>query len=505
MAAAAAFHRVLAKPSGGALRPQLLVAVRETVKEWAAEDRISAVLPELRKPTGGRGLRAARSVTPERRRLAEHAFRALPGASQCLLWHTEVEAEPISVPAGLLGVDDATASAALEQARDQFRAACVRAHRELAPTRECRFHNRLLEVPLRRGGTLLADVRQHLTECRYCRHAAEQLSHFEGGLGDLLAETVLGWGARRYLDSRPARTVAPVRPRGGRHRPTPARPFTPSRGRPKAVAGVGLMALALLTTLLVAHGRSDDNGVPGPHATWGAPSGSTVRPSAPPGTPTAASASRPVELGHGRLRNLGTGLCLDLQDGAVRAGAVTVLAGCSSAGSQQWSYRDDGLLRSVADPTLCLDAEAQARADDGVVLLADCLVHTGEVRYDYTVHGELLPRRGKGLAVAPGDDGHVVVTERDGSTGQRWLLDAGGAEPKRQESGEAEPRRAPDTESPSHTDEPPAGEGPYETRVAQVGSGAEPEQRQEIDPAGAVTLVSTVADTVTAPLDGLLS
>ncbi|WP_282700101.1 ricin-type beta-trefoil lectin domain protein [Streptomyces sp. CC219B] len=532
MVTAAAFHRVLGNPSGGALRPQLLVAVRETVKEWATGDRISTVLPELRKTTGARGLRAARSVTPERRRLAERAFLALPGASQCLLWHTEVEAEPISVPAGLLGVDEPTASAALEQAREQFRAACVRAHRELAPTRECRFHNRLLEVPLRRGGSLLSDVRQHLTECRYCRHAAEQLSHFEGGLGDLLAETVLGWGARRYLDSRPGRAVPPVRPSGGRHRPAPAR----QAGRTKVAAGVGLLSLALLTTLLVARGWSGDNGVPDPHATWGAPSVSTVAPSAGPGTSSAASASRSDELGHGRLRNLGTGLCLDLREGAVRAGAVTVLAGCSSAGSQQWSYRDDGLLRSVADPTLCLDAETVAEA--GRVLLADCLVHAGEVRYDLTVHGELLPRRGKGLAVAPGGGGQVIVTGRDGSTGQRWVLDPEGPEGsdgldngeakarqgvtepgepgepgeqgepgasaeqrKRAEQAEqAEPRRAPDdARSPSPTNDPTPGPGPYETRVAEAA--AEPEQP---DPADALTLVSAVTDTVTAPLAPLL-
>ncbi|MDF3143104.1 hydrolase, partial [Streptomyces sp. T21Q-yed] len=205
MVAAAAFHRVLGGPDAGALRPQLLAAVRELVKEWAADEGISALLPELGKPTGGRGLRAARSVTPERRQIAERAFQALSGASQCLLWHIEVEAEPITIPAGLLGVDAGTASAALEGVREQFRRGCVRAHREHAPTRECRYYNRLLDVPIRRGGALLPDVQQHLMECRYCRHTAEQLSHFEGGLEVLLAETVLGWGARRYLDSRPGR------------------------------------------------------------------------------------------------------------------------------------------------------------------------------------------------------------------------------------------------------------------------------------------------------------
>ncbi|WP_372497386.1 RICIN domain-containing protein [Streptomyces muensis] len=429
MVAAAAFHRVLGRPVAGALRPQLLAAVRDLVKEWAADDGISALLPELAKPTGGRGLRAARPVTPERRQIAERAFRALPGASQCLLWHTEVEAEPITIPAGLLGVDGGTASAALEGVREQFRTGCVRAHRELAPTRECRYYNRLLDVPIRRGGALLPDVQQHLTGCRYCRQAAEQLSHFEGGLEVLLAETVLGWGARRYLDSRPGRggpgsTACDRRRRGGRHRPE--RLDLP-RGRAKAVAvGVGLTSLALLVTVLTAKGWTEENGVPGPHATWGAPSGRTVHPGtvSPPssgGSPSAASAEEPVEIAQGRLRNLDRGLCLDLHDNEVRSGAKAELARCSSAVSQQWSYRDNGLLRSAAHPTLCLDADA----DERTVVLANCLAHAGEVRYDLTVHGELLPRGSDDLAVASGKDESVVVDERDGSEAQRWMLDGG--------------------------------------------------------------------------------
>ena len=437
MAAAAAFHRVLGRAGDGALRPQLLVAVREFVKEWAADDEISAVLPELRKTIGGRGLRAARSATPERRQLAERAFRALPGASQCLLWHSEVEAEPISVPAGLLGVDASRAAAALDQAREQFRTGCVRAHRELAPTSECRFYNRLLDVPIRRGGGLLPDVRKHLTDCRYCRHAAEQLSHFEGGLEVLLAETVLGWGAHRYLDSRSARSAerpAPAPPGaarakpGGRHRPVPAGLLAQPRKSARAVlVGAGLTSLVLLATVLVAKGWSDDGSVPTPGATWGAVSGNTVRPtpstvSQGAGSPSTASMGNPVEVGHGRLRNADAGLCLDTQDAhqaRTAAGTKAVLTECSSAGSQQWSYQEDGLLRSAADPRLCLDSDTEKRT----VVVADCLTHAGEVRYDLTVRGELLLRRGKGLLVAPGKGETVVVTGRNGSQGQRWTLE----------------------------------------------------------------------------------
>jgi hypothetical protein len=556
MAAAAAFHRVLGRAGDGALRPQLLVAVREFVKEWAADDEISAVLPELRKTIGGRGLRAARSATPERRQLAERAFRALPGASQCLLWHSEVEAEPISVPAGLLGVDGSRAAAALEQAREQFRTGCVRAHRELAPTSECRFYNRLLDVPIRRGGSLLPDVRKHLTDCRYCRHAAEQLSHFEGGLEVLLAETVLGWGAHRYLDSRPARSAgrpAPAPPGaarakpGGRHRPVPAGLLAQPRKSARAVlVGAGLTSLVLLATVLVAKGWSDDGGVPTPGATWGAVSGNTVRPtpstvSQGAGSPSTASMGNPVEVGHGRLRNADAGLCLDTQaahQARTAAGTKAVLAECSSAGSQQWSYQEDGLLRSAADPRLCLDSDMEKRS----VVVADCLTHAGEVRYDLTVRGELLLRRGKGLLVAPGKGETVVVTGRNGSQGQRWTLEfadesapaqQGTQSPEDAETGR--PSGGPDEEpvAPHLAPAPPSGsddhpdsrpqDSPgrpsdqhgtpsqqYGTRVAQVDDSdsepttpappAEPAERAGVV-AGAVVDTAT---SVTAPLTSTL-
>ncbi|MFF4548814.1 RICIN domain-containing protein [Streptomyces sp. NPDC001435] len=462
--ATTAFNRVLGRLAGGAtgtpLRPQFLVAVRETVREWAADEGICVVLPELRKPTGGRGLRAVKSGIPERRQLAERAFRALPGASQCLLWHTEVEAEPISIPAGLLGVDTSAAAATLEQAREQFRAELLRAHRELAPTAECRHHNRLLDISIRRGGFLLPDAQRHLTVCQYCRRAAEQLGHVEGGLEILLAETVLGWGARRYLDSRPGRgAVEELPPAPEAVGPEGVHPevlhsevvrsayASRKRTRRMAVAvGVGLTCLVLLATGLVVRGWTDGvHGVSAPGDTWGAAgrgsarSGATREPSVV-ASPSAASASEPVEVAHGRLRNPATGLCLDVEGGRVGAGAGAVLAPCSSAGSQQWSYRRDGVLRSAADPTLCLAVEPQARK----VLLSGCVGHAGEASYELTVRGELLLRRHRGLVVAPGSgraSAHVVVTKRDGDRRQRWTLAAGAGRTQRKTPAKRRPER----------------------------------------------------------------
>ncbi|MFI8860348.1 RICIN domain-containing protein [Streptomyces prasinus] len=452
MVTAAAQHRVLNRVALGeqavALRPVLLVAVRDTVREWASDDRTAGALPELLKPAGGRGMRAARTMTPENRTLAQRSFRSLPALARCVLWHVEVEAEPVSVPAGLLGIAPDIASGTLQQARDAFRQGCVHAHQELAPTKDCRFYNRLLDVPIRRGGTLLPDVQQHLAECRYCRNAAEQLSHFEGELGTLIAEAVLGWGARRYLDSRPGR-AAPG-PRGGRttrrghraggsghraggsgHRllsriPAPAR--LAGLGLPDAVrstrtllTGLGAVSAGVLVSVLIAGGSSPDGGGTDPTGATSAVGGRGVVPTeSPPGVAGLPTGPQPA-----LLRNVATGLCLDTR-GEPRDGAGARLTGCSSRLSQQWTYEEDGLLRSVADPGLCLDAHKDA----GVVVLATC-ADAGEdrgddVRYDLTGQGELLPRWDERLALtptAPDANADIVIKVRDRTEDQRWAAE----------------------------------------------------------------------------------
>ncbi|MFI6544368.1 RICIN domain-containing protein [Streptomyces prunicolor] len=454
MAAAAAFHRVFDRltfgEDGVALRPRLLLTVRDTLREWTVEERISSVLPDLEKPSGGRAMRAAKSMTSENRKLAERSFQTLPPFAQCLLWHTEVEAESITVPAALLGMDTDNASAALQQAHEKFREGCVRAHRELAPTPDCRFYNRLLDVPIRRGGALLPDVQQHLDQCRYCRFAAEQLSYFEGGLGVLLAEAVLGWGARPYLASRPGRGRPDTRTRAasrhgghtgggtGRHRllsriPAPgrrvvdaARSARAARSPRSLFVGVGLVGAGVVAIALAIGLWPDHDGSTGPVASSTARTGSGPVSSSAPGT-----ARLPAAPQRTRLRNAAADLCLDIV-GTAKAGAGTSLAACSSAQTQEWSYDTDGLLRSVASPGLCLDSHADA----GVVVLGTCAdakaKRGNDVRYDLTVQGELLPRWDSQLALTstsedPGAD--IVLKVRDGSTAQRWLTDSVTASP----------------------------------------------------------------------------
>jgi len=612
MATGTAFHQVFDRlrlgESGTDLRPRLLLAVRETVRVWASAERVTAVLPELRKPAGARGMRTAKGMVAENRILAEHAYHALPAIERCLLWHAEVEAEPLSVPAALLGIDTSAAAAGLEDARDKLREGVVRAHRELAPTKECRFYNRLLDVPLKRGGDLLPDVRTHLDACRYCRAAAQQLGLFDGRLGVMLTEAVLGWGARRYFESRPDRVRRePVRlvgagpwgegrgklldriPAPGRRRdgeskgrgrfggkrgaeggpaeegsgagrgafgmpgrrdeggsaggagtfggsgrrgeegvsgadagfgavgrpvagaawgegsmageagrtggdsagafaagafpdpdalPLDASPGAPlgepssygpasgepvpdgdrprsrraagraklrgsrgargarravrrmGKGRPPRalIAGVGVASAGVLTTFL-ASGMWTDGGSD-PAASTSVSGGGAFPGTDSPAPAPSPSAQGSVDLPGGthqtRLRNADADLCLELPAGA-RAGTALVLEVCSSNWSQQWSYEDDGLLRNVAEPDLCVDS----RADAGVVIANVCAgadsPRADDVRYDLTVQGELLPRWDDRLplaAVGEEPGANVAVKVRDGSAAQRWLTDA---------------------------------------------------------------------------------
>ncbi|MFI1535398.1 RICIN domain-containing protein [Streptomyces anandii] len=458
MVTAAAFHQVLDRlalgQAGGALRPGLLVAVRDTARLWAAENTLCGVLPELRKPAGGRGMRTAGSTVAENRRLAQRSFESLPSEARCLLWHTEVEAEPPAVAAGLLGLDAETARLALGQARERFREGCISAHRELAPDDACRFHNRLLDAPVRRGGAALPEVRRHLDECRYCREAAEQLGRAETGLGLLLAEAVLGWGAHRYHDSRPARGRFGPRPRGtARHaggrfdggrgggRGGGGYHWLPVRllahvGRvgggawsSRALrAGAGLVSAGLLVTVpgvsLWASGSDGSqaaNASQDSRATGAGPAASAGTTGAQGNGTLPGPGSVPL-AGPVMLRQAAAGLCLDVR-GEPRPGAAARLAQCSGTWTQQWSLSGDGLLRSTADPGLCVDSHADA----GVVILGACAdAHANrarDVRYDLTAGGELLPRWDRTLALtsaSPDPGADVVVGVRDGSTAQRW-------------------------------------------------------------------------------------
>ncbi|WP_416969070.1 RICIN domain-containing protein [Streptomyces sp. 4F14] len=199
------------------------------------------------------------------------------------------------------------------------------------------------------------------------------------------------------------------------------------------IAGVGIASAGVLTTFLAAGMWSDEGADPAASTSasgGGAlPGADTLSPAPSPGAQ--GSAGMPGGTQQTRLRNADADLCVELPLGA-RAGTALALEVCSSNWAQQWAYEDDGLLRSVAEPNLCVDS----RADAGVVIANTCAdadnPRAEDVRYDLTVQGQLLPRWDERLPLTAGGDepgANIVVKVRDSSASQRWLTDAPRATP----------------------------------------------------------------------------
>ncbi|MFJ9561040.1 RICIN domain-containing protein [Streptomyces fuscichromogenes] len=431
-----------------AWRPQLLVTVRRIAAEWDHDGRGELLHPQLRVGKGERA--AARLLPPANRRLLSRAFQRLTPSSRTVLWHTEVESEPLAAPAALLGLDEQDAQVELRRARERMREECLQVHRELAHEDECQRYVRMIDVTFRRGGVDVdRDLQQHLNVCKHCRYTADQLQQFNGGLGIALAEAVLGWGARAYLESRaagpaeqPAEPVAgpagafaggeafvpPTAPgkdlivHPAASRRAKQRAARRARRRNLTVAVGTVSGLVVLPLVLWSVLGSGDGGGGSAAAT-------------PSAKPAGSSTSGPSWIGtsqttqgtlRGRLHNIASGLCIGVVGKKAVKGAETELTQCSSVASQQWTYEGDGLLRNAAAPDLCLDSHLGYS-----VQLAPCTAATGtkagkSVHYDFTLQGSLVPRWDQDLALAPAatdGGGALVVKTRADVSAQRWVMD----------------------------------------------------------------------------------
>ncbi|WP_245790568.1 RICIN domain-containing protein [Streptomyces monashensis] len=484
MLTTAAFTRLFgaslrqAGPSA-AWRPQLLVAVRRIAAEWDTDGREELLHPALRSSATGERA-SARLLPPPGRRLLSRAFQGVPQTSRAVLWHTEVEAEPLAVPAALLGLDEEDTRVELRRARERLREECLQVHRELAPEAECRSYLRMLDVTYRRGGVDLdPDLAGHLARCTHCRRTADQLAAFHTGLGLALAEAVLGWGARDYVAARARRTEEPpapapdpasLTPLSGESftsaEPTghPTGPAAPTRRRepvpsarrsriatPATSASTGpdgepapsrrsdrraarrarrrnlALAVGTVSGLIVLPLVLWSVLGSGDHPAPGASGGSSRAPgkgTASPGASWAGAGTAGQGAVRGRLRNLASGLCIGVVGGKAVQGAETELAACGATPSQQWTYEADGLLRDSAAPGLCLDSSLGYS-----VRLAPCSA-TGaaarNIRYDFTLQGVLVPRWNQELALTPAatdGSGALVTKNRATGTDQRWSVD----------------------------------------------------------------------------------
>ncbi|MET8827222.1 ricin-type beta-trefoil lectin domain protein [Streptomyces sp. NPDC004610] len=466
MLTTAAFTRLFGQwPAHGEPSPlwrqRLLTAVRRIAAEWSADERHALLAPELRaqlrgepraqpRGHGTRRAPAAALVPSAERRLVAAAFQRLPESARCLLWHTDVESDPLAVPAALLDCDPRGADTDLRRARERLRTEAVQVHHELAPSPRCRHFSRMLDVTCRRGGAGLdPDLGTHIDACPHCRHTADQLRRFDTDLGAVLAEAVLGWGARPYVAARAARgtRAAGIPPRPV-HAPLAAMPSQPGAPAPESLAAVpstalgprppaprvaarraaarrrnraaALFTVGALVALPLALWAANGSGEGAP-LTAGTPDTDAAEPPTGPEDPSGFdNASAPERDLQGRLHNVASGLCLSVADGEVAQGAGTELAPCGDDPAQRWSYETDGLLRSAADPGLCVDA----RIGHSVRLTA--CADTADVRYDLTAQGTLVPRWDRDLALTPAatdGTGALMVKLRDGGQAQRWAFD----------------------------------------------------------------------------------
>ncbi|MHC0434295.1 sigma-70 family RNA polymerase sigma factor, partial [Streptomyces sp. O3] len=138
------------------------------------------------------------------RSMVMQAFRSLSEEWQAVLWHTEVEDDPLSEVAPLFGHASPNATAQLaSRAREGLKQAYLQAHVSgaLASDDECaRYSDRLgayargrLRTRAERG------LRKHLEDCAKCRLAAGQIKELASGIPGVVPVAVIGWfGAAAY-------------------------------------------------------------------------------------------------------------------------------------------------------------------------------------------------------------------------------------------------------------------------------------------------------------------
>ncbi|MER6129781.1 sigma-70 family RNA polymerase sigma factor [Streptomyces sp. NPDC001795] len=204
--------RAVSSGSGprAAWRPYLLTILRRTAAEWAGTIRGAEMSPEYVQwladlpESPGAESGEARMRRLEDSSLVLRAFRALPERRQTLLWHTEVEGESSQFIGCLLGLDESAIASLAAQARDALRETCLGALADHAGTDdECRRYSPMLGAVVRHTGRRRTeDFDLHLSECRHCSAALNDLTNLDENLGSALSAAVLPWANRAYMAAR---------------------------------------------------------------------------------------------------------------------------------------------------------------------------------------------------------------------------------------------------------------------------------------------------------------
>ncbi|WP_337662274.1 sigma-70 family RNA polymerase sigma factor [Actinoalloteichus sp. AHMU CJ021] len=203
-----AFARVLQvlRTGGGpdsAFRAYLLTSLRHTAYDRTRRER-RVELSEDVGAVAGAALAVPftdTAVAGLERSLAARAFARLPERWQTVLWHTEIEGQPPSAVAPILGLSANGVAALAYRAREGLRQAFLQEHlSEVGATSRCRAVAERLGAWTRDGLSRreTAQVETHLDGCERCRTLASELADLNGALRGV-AFVVLGVGAGGYL------------------------------------------------------------------------------------------------------------------------------------------------------------------------------------------------------------------------------------------------------------------------------------------------------------------
>ncbi|WP_078851103.1 sigma-70 family RNA polymerase sigma factor [Streptomyces sp. NRRL S-237] len=427
--ASEAFARTLEAVRDGngpesAWRPYLLTVVRRTAAQWAASERRTELSEDFERWCEKHlGLADAESsedrmLRHEDRQLVLRGFRSLPERWQAVLWYSEVERQPASTVARLLGLSRSGVSSLNSRAREGLREAYLAAHlRRTGGDEECRRYGSLLAASVRKPEAQVKRfLAAHLDSCPTCRRAVRELTDLNERIGAVLPVGILLWGAERLLSGGTAATAV-----AGSAQPlVPAVPDPTVTGSLPAHglhwgAGAAAVAVTGMVVAVLASGPPQARSAPTvPRAA--APS--TMAPAAAPvptvtvgprlteaptptavatpaatlvatavATPTAAAPTEspvgawlPAPHDRTSMRIAATGRCIEIPGATTASGVQPREAGCDGSAAQQWDvlmpYKGDRgrlQLRNTATG-LCLRGSG-TKEDGAPVVQQACDAH----------------------------------------------------------------------------------------------------------------------------------
>ncbi|MFJ2831634.1 RICIN domain-containing protein [Streptomyces sp. NPDC087263] len=430
----------------GPWRHQLLLLTGRVAASWAAplDHRASrldpGLLDRLRESDGAEG-----PVPP-----MLDAFQSLPSRVQGLIWYGIVDEEPDARTTALIGAVPQDVTYGKQPAFQALRQACLKTRLARSGSPRCQDFRRLIEEAAHPENPRYSpDLNAHMVHCGHCAAAYEELGALRDTPRTALAEGLLPWGGGAYV-------LGASGSRAPAARGAASASWPPSRRLVLASAALGVALAPLLLYLLTSGGSDPGQAVstvgtpaapppvtvtatvsvtPPPSPTPTTKSPSPTPTSSPSKTPTPSKTPKPSPTPHppnstyAQVVNVGSGLCMDVRDGAMSLGADVVAAGCTSARTQLWRVdAGRGVLQSYADGRFCLDSRGGTDKGIGVweCTAADDYEPNGKnLHFTVDSRGRISADIFPGFAVTPFGDRLMLIRDGDVDTDeQRWQAGA---------------------------------------------------------------------------------